>query len=324
MHKSSQTLCGLRSHPFQIIALLILSVSTVLSTSQAGAQSVATEFVEVANGYSLTPNITYMRAGGEDLKLDLYRPRGVTGANPTLIYYHGGGWTNGNKESSALTFLPYLEMGWTVVNVEYRLADVAHAPAAVEDCRCALRWVYRNAERYGFDLDAIVVTGNSAGGHLALTTGMLPASAGMDSQCPGDRQRAWSTGSVSTAELKVAAIINWYGIADVESLMDGPPGSSGNFTEAWLGSASNRRETAKRVSPMNYVRPDLPPILTVHGSSDPTVPYAQSVRLHQALQEAGVTNELVTVTGGGHGGFSTPDMQRVFSSIRDFLQQQNL
>ena len=73
-----------------------------------------------------------------------------------LIYYPGGGWTNGTKESSALTFLPYLEMGWNVANVEYRMADVAHAPAAVEDCRCALREVYRNAERYNFDVDRIM------------------------------------------------------------------------------------------------------------------------------------------------------------------------
>ena len=105
----------------------------------------------VATGYSLTPNVTYHRAGGRDLTLDVYRPRGAAGPNPTLIYIHGGGWTNGSKEASALTFLPYLEMGWSVVNVAYRLADAAHAPAAVEDCRCALRWVYRNAERMGFD-----------------------------------------------------------------------------------------------------------------------------------------------------------------------------
>ena len=60
----------------------------------------------------------------------------------------------------------------------------AHAPAAVEDCRCALRWVYRNAEQYNFDLEKIVVAGSSAGGHLALTTGMLPESAGLDRQWP--------------------------------------------------------------------------------------------------------------------------------------------
>ena len=96
------------------------------------AQSIdaKTKFVRVANGYRLASNITYLRAGGVELKLDVYQPRGSAAPTPTLMYIHGGGWTNGNKESSALTFLPYLEMGWAVVNVEYRMADDAHAPAA--------------------------------------------------------------------------------------------------------------------------------------------------------------------------------------------------
>src|SRR5438477_8117682 len=102
---------------------------------------------------------------------------------------------------------PYLEMGWAVVNVEYRLARASLAPAAVEDCRCALRWVIKNAKDYNFDINRIVVTGHSAGGHLALTTGMLPASAGLDRECHGPE------------ELKVAAIINWYGITDVNDLL---------------------------------------------------------------------------------------------------------
>jgi len=60
-----------------------------------------------------------------------------------LIYIHGGGWVGGSKESRVLRLLPWMEMGWAVVNVQYRLSDISLAPAAVEDCRCALRWVYR-------------------------------------------------------------------------------------------------------------------------------------------------------------------------------------
>jgi len=71
------------------------------------------------------------------------------------------------------------------VNVEYRLASVALAPAAVEDCRCALRWVYQHAKEYGFDTSRLAVEGHSAGGHLSLMTGMLDASAGFDNECPG-------------------------------------------------------------------------------------------------------------------------------------------
>ena len=305
------------------VAVVSLAICLGLAAPQiATAQSsdAATRFVEVAAGYRLVPNITYLRAGGVDLRLDLYQARSA-GPAPVLMYFHGGGWTNGSKEGSALTFLPYLEMGWSVVNVQYRLADVAHAPAAVEDCRCALRWIYRNAELYNFDVDRIVVTGNSAGGHLALTTGMLPASAGLDRQCPGDRNRAWSTGTTSIAELQVAAIVNWYGITDVVDLMQGPPGSSGNFTEAWLGSRSDRAEIAQLVSPLTHVRAGLPPVLTIHGDSDPIVPYDHGVRLHQALDGAGVPNRLLTVEGGGHGGFAIDENTRIYEAIREFLQQ---
>ena len=312
----------MRTSTTYLAALSLVSVLGLVTPPPVDAQdtNAATRFVEVAGGYRLVPNLTYLRAGGLDLTLDLYQARG-DGPMPTLIYFHGGGWTNGSKESSALTFLPYLEMGWSVVNVEYRLADVAHAPAAVEDCRCALRWVYRNAERYNFDIGRIVVTGNSAGGHLSLTTGMLTDAAGLDRQCPGDRNRAWSTGTTSLTELKVAAIINWYGITDVVGLMHGPPGSSGNFTEAWLGSGSDREEVARRVSPLTYVRAGLPPVLTIHGDADPIVPYDQGVRLHTALDEAGVPNQLLTVPGGGHGGFSVAENIRIYAAIRAFLGQ---
>ncbi len=298
----------------------------LVSCSGAGAQlpGAADAFVEVANAYRLVPNVTYLRAGGVDLKLDVYEPRNATGTTPTLIYLHGGGWTNGSKEGSALTFLPYMRMGWAIVNVQYRLADTAHAPAAVEDARCALRWVYQNAEQYNFDLDAIVTTGNSAGGHLALTTGMLPAEAGLDRQCPGDRRRTWTTGNLSTRPLAVAAIVNWYGITDVYDLLHREPGSSGNFTEAWLGSAPGRDETAKRVSPAGYVRDGLPPILTIHGDEDPIVPYDHATRLHEALDAAGQANRLVTVPGGGHGGFSDAEMLRIYAEIRSFFAEHGI
>ena len=221
--------------------------------------------------------------------------------------------------------MPYLEMGWTVVNVAYRLADVAHAPAAVEDTRCALRWVYRNAEQYGFDKENIVVTGNSAGGHLALTTGMLKSDVGMERQCPGDRLRStWAIGPRNMETLEVAAIINWYGITSVSDLLNNGPGTSGNFTEAWVGSSPDRAAIAARVSPMNHVRDDLPPILTIHGDEDSIVPYAHGVRLHEVLESAGVSNKLITIEGGGHGGFSPDQMEGIYSQIRDFLDEHNV
>src|ERR1700719_1391109 len=269
-----------------------------------------TKALHIYDSYRVVSNITYLTANNWDAKLDVYQARDATTPNPTLIYFHGGGWTAGSKESSSLTFLPFLDMGWNVVNVEYRLAKISLALAAVQDSLCALRWVYRNGKEYNVDTNRLVLMGNSAGGHLALTTGMSPASESLDSLCPGSE------------ELKVAAIINWYGITDVNELLAGP--NVRNFAVTWLGGMSNREEIAKRVSPLTYVRAGLPPIISIQGDADPTVPYSQNIRLHQALDKAGISNELVTIPGGKHGGFSEAEMTKAYAAIRAFLDKQNI
>ena len=305
---------------YRLGAVVILSLVLLGGQDAPRGQTpdAAQKFIQVAGNYQVNANITYVTANNWDAKLDVYQPRGLKAPNPTLVYFHGGGWTGGSKEGSSLTILPYLEMGWDVVNVEYRVASVSLAPAAVEDARCALRWMYRNAKQYNFDLTRIVVSGSSAGGHLALTTGMLTSAAGMERQCPGDR----GPGPVSTEEMKVAAIINWYGITDVVELLDGP--NMRSFAVAWLASLPNREELARRLSPLTYVRQGLPPVLTVHGDADPTVPYTQGVRLRQALEKAGVATELVTVPGGRHGGFTFEENVKIYAAIRSFLAKHNL
>jgi len=293
-----------------LVALLV--AATALPAQDAGAFTFpASQFSAKSQvGYRVFPNITYITANGYDAKLDIYQARESGTPQPTVLYFHGGGWVQGSKESSVLSVLPYLEMGWNVINVEYRLARASLAPAAVEDCLCALRWVIHNAKQYNVDVNRIVTTGNSAGGHLALTTGMIPASAGLDRECPGPE------------ELKVAAIVNWYGITDVADLLEGD--NMRAFAVGWLGSLPNRVEVAKRVSPMTYVRAGLPPTISIQGDSDPTVPYQQSVKLHAALTKVGVANKHVTVPGGLHGNFKPEEYPRLYSEIRDFLAQHNL
>lgn len=296
-----------------IVALMVaVSVSFFAVPGVARAQlgDTAAWTAEIANGYRVVPNVTYLTANNWANKVDLYLPRNAAGPAPVLMYIHGGGWVGGNKEGNVLRLLPYLEMGWAVVNVGYRLGQVSPAPAAVEDCLCALRWVIRNAKEYNLDASRIVVTGNSAGGHLALTTGLTPASAGLDRQCPG------------TEPLSVAAVINWYGITDVADLLDGP--NMKTYAVQWLGSLADRTDVARRVSPLTYVRQGLPPILSIHGDADPTVPYQHAVRLHEALKQAGVKNELYTVPGGGHGNFSNDEMRKIFQTIDRFLGQAGL
>ena len=297
MRQSRQLLRGLS------LALGALMLSAYPALGQGYSTSIST-------AYRVTPNITYLTANNFEAKLDVYARSDVTTPQPTMIWIHGGGWTGGNKEGATFSLLPYMEMGWNVVNVEYRLAKISLAPAAVEDCLCALRWVIRNARQYGFDTNKIVLSGGSAGGHLALTTVMIPASAGLDRECPGPE------------ELKVAAVVDWYGITDVADLLDGA--NMKNYAVQWMGSMPNRVEIARRVSPLTYVRAGLPPIISIQGDQDPVVPYSHSVRLQDALKKVAVDGELVTIPGGKHGGFTRAENQRAYDAIKVFLAKHGL
>jgi len=239
------------------------------------------------------------------------------GSGAPLVFFHGGGWIAGTKEASFMSILPWLEMGWNVVNVEYRMARVAPAPAGVEDVLCSLRFVVGQAKTYGVDVNRIVVSGESAGGHLALAAGMIPESAGFTRICAGGGF-AGSEASVP----KVAAIINWFGITDVGDMLGGPNARS--YAVQWVGGAAHRDEVARSVSPMTYVRAGLPPVLSIHGDADPIVPYSHGVRLRDALTKAGTPNELMTIPGGGHGNFKPEDRTRIFAKIREFLMKNGL
>ena len=299
------------------VAAGAVMMAFVPSTTFAQLSPAADWAVRAKNTYRVISNVTYMTATGYDAKLDVYRRRDTDAAQPTLVFYHGGGWVVGTKEASFMSIMPWLEMGWTVVNVEYRMARVAPAPAAVEDATCALRFVVERAEDYGIDPSRIVVSGESAGGHLALAVGMIPEKAGFTRACAGGQYRA-----IETTVPQVAAIINWYGITDVEEMLSGANGRS--YAVQWLGAMANRDEVARSVSPLTYVRSGLPPILSIQGDADPIVPYTQNVRLHDALTKAGVTNELFTIAGGGHGNFKPDERTEIFLEIHKFLAKNGL
>jgi acetyl esterase/lipase len=288
-------------------------VFVIVLAAQAYAQEAASWTYNAVNDYRIVPNIVYSTANNYDCKLDVYVRNNPGHSTPTVVFIHGGGWVAGSKETTVMSFLPYLEMGLSVVNVEYRLARVSLAPAAVEDCRLALRWVFKNAKQYGFDTTKIIVTGGSAGGHLALMTGMLDPSYGFD--IPTD----WDYTGV---EPKVAAIVNWYGITDVKDLLSGP--NRQEYAVNWLSNLSDKETIAQKMSPMTYVRRGLPPIFTVHGDKDQLVPYMQGVRLHEGLTKAGVPNQLVTISGGKHGGFTKEEMTKVFTAIKEFLKKNGI
>jgi acetyl esterase/lipase len=303
----------------RLLSVLLASVIAVGTAATLSAQlSPTAEWAtHVSNEYQVIPNVTYLTANGFDAKLDVYRRRDVTTPQPTLVFYHGGGWIGGTKEGSFLSVMPWLEMGWNVVNVEYRMARVSLAPGAVEDAQCALRFVVGQAKNYNVDTSRVVVSGESAGGHLALAAGMIPASGGFTSLCAG----GGFTG-MDVAVPKVAAIVNWFGITDVNDLLSGPNARA--YAVEWLGAMPNREAVAKSVSPLTYVRADLPPILSIQGDADPIVPYSQNVRLQDALKKAGAKSELFTIPGGGHGNFKPDERSKAYQKIREFLKANGL
>ena len=300
---------------FRAVLTVWLCLGAAL-TGHAQLSEAEKAVVLLAHHTSVETNIVYKVASGHEAKLDVYRPAHAAGTTPVLMMIHGGGWLFGTKEDSVLYLLPFLQMGFSVVNVEYRMGSVSLAPAAVEDCLCALHWIGRSAKKYEFDLGKVVVTGGSAGGHLALTTAMIPPSAGFENECAYEDDQGW-TGTFVDSRPKVAAVVNWFGITDVTDMLQGP--NMRGYAVSWLGGSPNREDLARRVSPLSYVRTGLPPILTIHGDADKLVPHTQAVRLHEALTKAGVRNQLLTLPGAGHGGFTDEQELKAFEAVRAFL-----
>ncbi|MEP6788210.1 MAG: alpha/beta hydrolase, partial [Acidobacteriota bacterium] len=198
------------------LKLLSILLLTFTFAANIAAQSETSVFAaEGGARYWTTPDIVYNTANSTQLKLDVWYPNASTTPTKTLVYYHGGGWIFGAKAYSILSYLPFLERGWRVVDVEYRMASNSLAPAAVEDTRCALHWVFKNAKQYNFDTTKIVLMGHSAGGHLSLISGMLPDKTPLDNNCYADEK-------YGDPKISVAAIVNWYGISDVNDIIHEP------------------------------------------------------------------------------------------------------
>jgi acetyl esterase/lipase len=259
--------------------------------------------------YRTVSNLTYVKSGVWEGKLDVYSRITPPAPAPTLVWMHGGSMLGGTKDGALFSLLPYLELGWNVVNVEHRLPGVTLAPAALGNVLCALRWTIRNANDFNIDVNQIVVSGASSGGWFAVASGLGVRPTGWSEACPGPE------------EPKVAAVVNWFGNWDLADVLQGP--NSKPYAPGWVRGLPNPLDVARALSPLP-LRQGAPPVISVHGDADQTVPYSQSVRLHQALRNAHVPEKLVTIPGGGHGGFSRADNQRAFAEVEAFLAANGL
>jgi acetyl esterase/lipase len=286
------------------LIVLFAGIMAFVSTYAQDADTVYKK-VEFPSGFSSQLNVVYTKVKDWEGRMDLYLPPKENGPTPVVINIHGGGWNHGVKESQT-GYNSFFKKGFAVANIEYRMTPQATAPAAVEDTRCALIYLIKNAKALNIDVNKIVIMGGSSGGHLALMGGLLGNDHRFDGNCAG------------VENIQVAAIIDKYGITDVWDWGYGSNITSKSATK-WLGEYSKDQKFASSVSPMTYVTKNSPPVFIVHGDADPTVPYQQSVELHKKLVEAGVKTEFITVPGGLHGKFEKDKNSEVNKAIMDFI-----
>jgi acetyl esterase/lipase len=247
--------------------------------------------------------------------LDLYLPGEGKAPRPLVIWIHGGAWRGGSKDGGPQPALGLLGRGYAVASINYRLSQHAPFPAQIDDCKAAVRFLRANASKYDLDPDHFGVWGGSAGGHLVALLGTS-----------GDVKDLEGDGSNARISSRVQAVCDFFGPANLLTMAEqsGPESTiqhdAPNSPESLLlgGPILERKEAARRASPVTYISKDDPPFLIVHGDKDNTVPVGQSKELHAALQKAGVDSTLMIIPGAGHGpGIVTPESIRAVNEFFD-------
>ena len=260
----------------------------------------------------VTRNIPYVASPASRQNFDLFLPADERGRPfPLIVWIHGGAWMSGSKEWDNVKYL--VRQGYAIASIDYRFSPEARFPAQIQDCNAALNFILAHATNYGINPQRFVVAGGSAGGHLALLLGMARQEKGFGAD----------------PAIKPAAILDFFGPADLAKIKD-------DLTEIHsqkgldllqdagtklLGPLAERPpDAAKMASPMTYVSAASPPVLILQGGQDDLVPVDQSRRLHEALNQAGVKNQLIIVAQAGHDGplFSTPE---IAAKVTRFLQE---
>jgi acetyl esterase/lipase len=230
-------------------------------------------------------NIVYGTGGGRDLHLDLYLPDNDKPLRPGIVFVHGGGWRSGDKNRFSRQAAHMASKGFVGACIEYRLSGEAKFPAAVQDCKCAVRWMRANAQKYRIDPRRIAAMGGSAGGHLVSMLGTT------DERMP----ELEGTGGHAQYSSRIQAVVSFYGVADVRGL-----GLDHFFGQPY----KDIPKVYELGSPLLHVTPGDAPTLLCHGTNDKTVPFEQSVLYQEALQKASVRVELKPADGGGHGCYN--------------------
>lgn len=290
--------------------IALVGLFFILCAASPCANSSDQTFLSIPFDYDVHPGVTYIHRSGWEGKLDLLIPGDGMAAKGTLVWFHGGGWTRSSKDQELLYVLPYLYRRWSVINVEYRLANVANAPAAASDALCAMRWLTKHRAEYNLPLDRLVVSGISAGGAMALFAGTISASSPLALDCGSEDQ----FGEIPVPRV----IVNWFGPSNLVDLIEGPHRQT--QVVAWFENIPDRIGVANALSPVMYIRSAVPPVITIHGENDESVPFAQSVALHRLLTSTHTPNRLVRIRAG-HGDFTAAQAAYSYDEVFAFINK---
>jgi acetyl esterase/lipase len=234
--------------------------------------------------HELRTDVVYAEVGGEPLRFDHYRPLGVTGAAPVVVFVHGGGWVRGDPTQAAGNALHFARRGIATVALSYRLAPAHRFPAALDDVRRGLRWVRAHADELAIDPERIALLGLSAGAHLGLLAHLARDVAALAPDLPPELRDVPET---------VRAVVGHYGPYDLARRRS-------DMVDALLGPRVEDPEWTRLASPLSHAAGATAPALLIHGTADQFVSWRESERMHAALQAAGKASELLLLEGAPH------------------------
>lgn len=231
--------------------------------------------------------VAYAERASGSLLADLYVPT-APGAYPGVLLVHGGSWKSGNKDQLKFVAERLSHNGFTVMAINYRLAPDHKFPAQIEDCKSAVLWMRRNAERLKLNPQWIAGWGYSAGAHLVSLLGATDTSAGFEGPDVG------SDGVSTRIQLVIAG-------GTPCDLRPFPPEET--MLVDFLGAtAGEDPKVYERCSPIVYVTKDDPPMFLYHGDADELVPLENAAAMEKALRQAGVETQLYILPKSKHIG----------------------
>lgn len=244
-----------------------------------------------SNRLNSMKDVTYARYGDRTLEMDIYRPKKEWGKLPAVICIHGGGWAKGNRQSHANLAQAIAERGFVAATISYRLSGEAPFPAAIHDCKAAVRYLRANADSLGIDSDHIGAIGLSAGGHL---TALLATTA--------DAEALEGNGGNQGFSSRIQAAIPMG--AQTDFLNDRTRSISNHIERGKIwrqflgGNQAEKRETYQLASPIEQIDKADPPCLLITGENDD--PSTHGNRFRQRLSENNIATGLTLIKGAPH------------------------